>query len=627
MCYNSNDIKAVHSVLHREKIKKETTMNLQRLCAAALTLTLALPFISGSGTAAADAASSDEPVTLFALNSAYTDYLSIPDSFPTSFQLDNSGGNIVDCRVISGESVTVTNSGLIEPAYETWYWNGGAGSTISWGVEGEIIEKRPFIGDSVVEVTTDSGLYCMNVSVLEYGEYYADKVISDYAADNITDSMTPMEKLEAVVKLPASYDYSPTASSYVSMIVRKGGDCWGSCAVILEELEILGINGWIRNGNRDVGASSGHRNVLAEVDGEYYELEAGYVGSAPRLCHVTKRDSLFNFRNIDGGYEIYQYDGTDTEQKILEIPSEYNGVPVIGLAEEAFSGISWVEEIALPESLTSIGDFAFYNMSSLRKVTIPESLSSIGGGAFIYCDSLQEFDINENNSHFASDGKALYNKDFSELVYIPAASEDYAIPESVEVIREQAGRYDRNRTHVTVPSNVKIIGEGAFHGCTKLESVTLEEGIEEIGNFAFAANNKLKSVTVPDSVTSIGESAFGINIYGNVIEDFVLYGSEGSAAQRYAQDNGIRFEIAANNTPEAAYGDSNCDNLINIADSVLIMQYLANPAKYGPDTENGITAQGLLNADVSGNSNGVTGMDALSIQQFLLGLINSLPVS
>lgn len=155
-------------------------MNLHRICAAVLSITLAAPSFFGFAPAAADAASSEDTITLFSLNSAYSEYLSIPDEIPTFYNIGDENGVILDCRVISGESVTVTDSGLIEPAYEIWYWNGGVGSTASWGVEGETIEKRPYLGDSVVEVRTENDIYCLNVSVLEYGEYYAKKVISDY---------------------------------------------------------------------------------------------------------------------------------------------------------------------------------------------------------------------------------------------------------------------------------------------------------------------------------------------------------------------------------------------------------------------------------------------------------------
>lgn len=592
-------------------------MLLCRISAAALAFTIALPLFSRSGINAAESASDTDIITLFSLNSSYADYISIPDSAAVSFQITPESGELVECQVISGNSVTVTEDGLIEPRYEIWYWNGGVGSTVSWGVENEKIEKRPKLGESVVEVTTDNEKYSLNISVKEYGEYYADKVISDYVSENITDDMTIEEKLEAVVKLPASYDYSPNASGYVSMIVKGGGDCWGSSGIILEELELLGINGWIRNGSRDAGAGSGHRNVLAEIDGVYYELEAGYAGTAPRMYNVTERSSLYNFRKTDGGYAIYQYDGIDENVKTLEIPSTYKNEPVIGLSKEALSNLNWVEEVVLPDSLKFIEEFAFYNMSSLRKMTIPESLESIGGGAFINCNNLEKFEISDKNNHYAFDGAALYSGDFSELVYVLPNSDDYVIPESVISICEQADRYDQNRTEIFIPGNVKIIGDGAFHNCAELESVILEEGIEEIGSYSFAGNTKLKSVKVPDSVTKIGANAFGINIYGKVIEDFVLYGSEGSEAQRYAEETGIRFEAVGKE--KIAYGDSNCDGSVNLADAVIIMQYLANPVKYG------ITDQGLINADVNTAGDGVTSGDAFTIQQYVLGIIDSLP--
>ena len=69
-------------------------------------------------------------------------------------------------------------------------------------------------------------------------------------------------------------------------------------------------------------------------------------------------------------------------------------------------------------------------------------------------------------------------------------------------------------------------------------------------------------------------------------------------------------------------GDSNIDEQINLADVVLIMQSLANPSKYGlkGDDDSHITLQGLTNADVVGND-GVTNLDALEIQKYLLQLV------
>ncbi|WP_295094902.1 glycoside hydrolase family 11 protein [Ruminococcus sp.] len=69
------------------------------------------------------------------------------------------------------------------------------------------------------------------------------------------------------------------------------------------------------------------------------------------------------------------------------------------------------------------------------------------------------------------------------------------------------------------------------------------------------------------------------------------------------------------------WGDANLDKNVDIADSVTIMQSLANPSKYTMDKE------GSSFADVNLKGNGITNADALTIQKYLLGLIKNLPES
>lgn len=77
------------------------------------------------------------------------------------------------------------------------------------------------------------------------------------------------------------------------------------------------------------------------------------------------------------------------------------------------------------------------------------------------------------------------------------------------------------------------------------------------------------------------------------------------------------------------YGDANCDGDVNMSDAVIIMQSLANPNKYGINgtDENAITQKGQYNADVYSRGDGVSTADALSIQKYLLKLIDKLPES
>lgn len=62
----------------------------------------------------------------------------------------------------------------------------------------------------------------------------------------------------------------------------------------------------------------------------------------------------------------------------------------------------------------------------------------------------------------------------------------------------------------------------------------------------------------------------------------------------------------------AVDGDSNCDEQMDMADVVFIMQALANPNKYQ------LSEQGSFNADLDGN--GITVGDAQAIQNMLFGL-------
>ena len=78
---------------------------------------------------------------------------------------------------------------------------------------------------------------------------------------------------------------------------------------------------------------------------------------------------------------------------------------------------------------------------------------------------------------------------------------------------------------------------------------------------------------------------------------------------------------------DIVWGDTNLDGKVELADAVLIMQSLANPNKYGVNGtyEKHITEQGRINGDVDPDVKGITSNDALTIQEFLLNKISTLP--
>ena len=78
----------------------------------------------------------------------------------------------------------------------------------------------------------------------------------------------------------------------------------------------------------------------------------------------------------------------------------------------------------------------------------------------------------------------------------------------------------------------------------------------------------------------------------------------------YTRENGLN-----------PWGDANEDKKVDISDSVMIMQSLANPSKYSMDKI------GNSFADVNLTGNGITNADALAVQKYLVGLVEDLPES
>ena len=110
---------------------------------------------------------------------------------------------------------------------------------------------------------------------------------------------------------------------------------------------------------------------------------------------------------------------------------------------------------------------------------------------------------------------------------------------------------------------------------------------------------------------------------GNVI-NYTVFAKE--AEQQTAQPTEAPQPTQAPQPTEAAQpsgnyvpGDANCDGRVDVSDAVAILQYIANSQKYP------LSQQGVINADVSGHGDGVTGSDAISIQRYDARVISSLP--
>ena len=213
------------------------------------------------------------------------------------------------------------------------------------------------------------------------------------------------------------------------------------------------------------------------IDGEKTDVKAkGEKGDKGDVSVTNENPQGLAFCLKDDGTYAVEIGDAKYLSKI-EIPATYNGKAVTEVGRFCDDNENNIlQEIIIPNSVTTIGEHAFETCTNLTSVTIPDSVTAIGEHAFEACTNLTSV----------------------------------TIPDSVTTIGEHAFEACTNLTSVTIPDSVTAIGEHAFEACTNLTSVTIPDSVTTIGEHAFEACTNLTSVTIPDSVTTIGEYAFEV---------------------------------------------------------------------------------------------------------------------
>lgn len=272
---------------------------------------------------------------------------------------------------------------------------------------------------------------------------------------------------------------------------------------------------------------------------------------------------------------VYQITGYKSQNEIVRVPGNIKGIPVrVGYI--AFSGPGkWhIREVYLENGVTEIGDSAFLQCSHLQSVMIPNTVTAIGNFAFTRCVNLQYVNLPDGITNIGT--RAFEYCENLQNVHIPNGLEEIeanvflrcrnlqsvTIPNSVKRIGVYAFSNCESLRQITIPENVTNIEGFAFSGCTNLQEVTLHGGIKKIGEWLFSGCIHLQNVIIPDGITEIGDWAFGYceNLQSIMIPDSVteigteafhdckkltIYGSEGSYAKKYAEENGIPFQTVS----------------------------------------------------------------------------------
>lgn len=339
---------------------------------------------------------------------------------------------------------------------------------------------------------------------------------------------------------------------------------------------------------------------------------------------------------ISGYGAMYDFT-TDVTQGSDQLPTPFfenkeikkivikEGVTTVG--DFAFTSCTEVTEIELPKTLTSIGEQPFFNCSVLNRFVLPEGVESISDSALSGLPELKELEIRSISLKSAD-----FLRPLDESIRITVLDNCGIMPlldeseRKYELLSRKGLIGDDVYFHIGTDGKLTVKGTGAMYDFPVVHRYSTESGedgtwytitpLDVLGN-----GRNVTEAVIEEGITHIGD---------HVLTDITsLEEIKGTRAQYeeasdefYSELNYSKVKYTmtdAEEEPEYKAGDANCDGKVTLADALAILQYVANADKYP------LTEEGIANADVFLRGDGITGMDAVSIQKYDTGMITELP--
>ncbi len=168
------------------------------------------------------------------------------------------------------------------------------------------------------------------------------------------------------------------------------------------------------------------------------------------------------------------------------------------------------KDVIVPEGVREIrsvenGCFggAFSDCNSIQSITLPETIELIDNDAFVNCKNL-------NCIHFPSKMPIIEGGAFR-------GCKGLADEKGFIIVGDTLYGYFGKEKEIVIPEGVKRICDGAFSvddvngnrsNRIGIKAVTFPNSVESIGEFAFSGCETIKSIFIPENIQAIGDGAF-----------------------------------------------------------------------------------------------------------------------
>ena len=242
--------------------------------------------------------------------------------------------------------------------------------------------------------------------------------------------------------------------------------------------------------------------------------------------NVDIYDFDFNVSLIDkqlrsDGWNIFTFDG--------DVPY---------LQSKRFFNKTNVQEVVLPNSISSIQFSAFEGCTSLTSIKFPDNITDIEARAFQKCTSLTSINLPDNITYIG------YNA-FEKCQSLTSIN----LPDRLNKIDNEVFSGCSSLTSIIIPDNVTSIGYASFSECSSLASIEFGSGLTYIGSSAFNSciglnEMKFKGVTAP---------RYESNTFRGIKRDGVFYYPSGSDYSSLLRWQGDVFNLGYYNWTSVPY--------------------------------------------------------------------------
>ena len=187
----------------------------------------------------------------------------------------------------------------------------------------------------------------------------------------------------------------------------------------------------------------------------------GYLAQNAVEIHSGESKIIFSdeymFYRKDGALYLCGYIGEGGD---ITLPSKYNGESY-KIYPRAFSNVTSLTGVTIPDGVTEIGDLAFHWCKNLESVIIGNSVKIIGANAFSECERMTKVTLGSN----------------------------------VTEIMDLAFRNCSQLREINIPASVTFISEGVFSNCFDLSSLLFED---PTGWWAFSRKTDTEGYKIPE---------------------------------------------------------------------------------------------------------------------------------